>query len=78
VMRRAVGVRPFVLLGALLVGSALAGLLGALVAVPVAAAIQIVILDVALPAVQNGRPRTATEVHAGAERAAPRLEEAGA
>jgi predicted PurR-regulated permease PerM len=78
VMRHAVGIRPFVLLGALLVGSALAGLLGALVAVPVAAAIQIVIVDVALPAVQNGRPRTATEVPAGAERAAPRLEEAGA
>jgi predicted PurR-regulated permease PerM len=78
VMRRAVGVRPFVLLGALLVGSALAGLLGALVAVPVAAAIQIVILDVALPAVLNSRPRAAAEVVGTAERASPRLEEAGA
>jgi predicted PurR-regulated permease PerM len=76
VMRRVVGVRPFTLLGALLVGSALDGLLGALVAVPVAAAIQIVILSVVTPACQKRR-RTAAQAEIEPEQAALRLEEVG-
>jgi predicted PurR-regulated permease PerM len=78
VMRRVVGVRPFTLLGALLVGSALAGLLGALVAVPVAAAVQIVILSVVTPAVQNRRKAVAKlQNEPDDDQAALRLEEVG-
>jgi predicted PurR-regulated permease PerM len=43
VMRNAVGLPPFVVIVALLVGAAVAGLIGALLAVPVAAAIAVVL-----------------------------------
>jgi predicted PurR-regulated permease PerM len=52
VMRHEVGLRPFVVILALLVGAALAGIWGALVAVPVGSAIQIVIVRVVAPAIR--------------------------
>jgi predicted PurR-regulated permease PerM len=52
VMRHEVGLRPFVVILALLVGAALAGVWGALVAVPIGSAIQIVIVRVVAPAIR--------------------------
>jgi predicted PurR-regulated permease PerM len=46
VYRRTVDVAPLLVIVAILIGSSLLGVLGALVAIPVAAAIQIVIKDV--------------------------------
>jgi predicted PurR-regulated permease PerM len=50
VMRRAVGLRPFLVILALLAGAALEGIWGALVAVPLASAVQIVVVRVLAPA----------------------------
>ncbi len=52
VMRREVGLRPFVVILALLVGAGLAGVWGALVAVPIGSAIQIVVVRVVAPAIR--------------------------
>lgn len=52
VMKANTGLRPFVVIAALLVGGALAGVWGALVAVPVAAALQLVIVRVIAPAIR--------------------------
>jgi predicted PurR-regulated permease PerM len=61
VMKRQVGLRPFPLLVALLVGGSLAGIWGALVAVPVGSAVQVVVVRVVAPAIkareQRDRPR---------------------
>jgi predicted PurR-regulated permease PerM len=59
VMKRQVGLRPFPLLVALLVGGSLAGIWGALVAVPVGSAVQVVVVRVVAPAIrarEQGRP----------------------
>jgi predicted PurR-regulated permease PerM len=53
VMRRQTGLRPFSVLLALILGSALAGIWGALVAVPVGSALQIVVVRVVAPALRN-------------------------
>jgi predicted PurR-regulated permease PerM len=53
VMRHEVGIRPFVVILALLVGASLAGIWGALVAVPISSAIQIVIVRVVAPAIRS-------------------------
>jgi predicted PurR-regulated permease PerM len=53
VMRRQTGLRPFSELLALILGSALAGIWGALVAVPVGSALQIVVVRVVAPALRN-------------------------
>ena len=52
VMRRQVGLRPFPLIISLLVGGSLAGIWGALVAVPVGSAVQVVVLRVVAPAMR--------------------------
>jgi predicted PurR-regulated permease PerM len=52
VMRHEVGIRPFVVILSLLVGAGLAGIWGALVAVPVSSAIQIVVVRVVAPAIR--------------------------
>ncbi|HEY4026752.1 MAG TPA: AI-2E family transporter [Candidatus Dormibacteraeota bacterium] len=59
VMRHEVGLRPFVVILALLTGAGLAGIWGALVAVPVGSAIQIIVVRVVAPAI---RARQATQV----------------
>jgi predicted PurR-regulated permease PerM len=56
VMRREVGLRPFVVILALLVGAGLAGIWGALVAVPIGSAIQIVVVRVVAPAIRARHP----------------------
>jgi len=56
VMRHEVGIRPFVVILALLSGAALAGIWGALVAVPLASAIQIVVVRVVAPAIRGQEP----------------------
>jgi len=53
VMRRQTGLRPFSVLLALILGSALAGIWGALVAVPVGSALQIVVVRVVAPALRS-------------------------
>jgi predicted PurR-regulated permease PerM len=61
VMKRQVGLRPFPLLVALLVGGSLAGIWGALVAVPVGSAVQVVVVRVVAPAIrarEQGRAQT--------------------
>jgi predicted PurR-regulated permease PerM len=55
VMRREVGIRPFVVILALLMGAGLAGIWGALVAVPIGSAIQIVIVRVVAPAIRGSQ-----------------------
>lgn len=52
VMQHEVGLRPFLVIMALLLGAALAGIWGALVAVPIASAIQIVVVRVVAPAIR--------------------------
>jgi predicted PurR-regulated permease PerM len=52
VMRSQVGLRPFPLLVALLVGGSLAGIWGALVAVPIGSAVQVVVVRVVAPAIR--------------------------
>jgi predicted PurR-regulated permease PerM len=49
IMRRTVNVKPVVTILAVLVGGALLGIVGALIAVPVAAAVQLVLTEVVLP-----------------------------
>jgi predicted PurR-regulated permease PerM len=49
VMRRTVDVSPLVTIVALLIGGSLLGIIGALLAVPTAAAVQLVVSEVALP-----------------------------
>lgn len=49
VMRRTVDVSPLLTLVALIVGGALLGIIGALIAIPVAAAVQLVVFEVAYP-----------------------------
>jgi predicted PurR-regulated permease PerM len=60
VMRRQTGLRPFFILLTLIAGAGLAGIWGALVAVPVGSALQIVIVRVVAPAIrrryQTGAP----------------------
>lgn len=53
VMKRQVGMRPFPLLVALLIGGGLAGIWGALVAVPIGSAVQVVVVRVVAPAVRE-------------------------
>ena len=53
VMRRQTGLRPFLILLSLIVGAALAGIWGALVAVPVGSALQIVVVRVVAPALKR-------------------------
>jgi predicted PurR-regulated permease PerM len=52
VMKRQVGLRPFPLLVALLIGGSLAGIWGALVAVPIGSAVQVVVVRVVAPAIR--------------------------
>jgi predicted PurR-regulated permease PerM len=52
VMRSQVGLRPFPLLVALLIGGSIAGVWGALVAVPVGSAVQVVVVRVVAPAIR--------------------------
>jgi predicted PurR-regulated permease PerM len=58
VMNRVVALPALAVVLALLIGGALAGVIGALLAVPVAAAIQVIVLRVVVPAVHHmqGRP----------------------
>lgn len=58
VMNRVVALPALVVVLALLIGGALAGVIGALLAVPVAAAIQVLVLRVLVPAIHHsqGRP----------------------
>jgi predicted PurR-regulated permease PerM len=53
VMKRQTGLRPFSVLLALIAGAALAGIWGALVAVPVGSALQIIIVRVVAPALKS-------------------------
>jgi predicted PurR-regulated permease PerM len=53
VMKRQTGLRPFSVLVALIVGAALAGIWGALVAVPVGSALQIIVVRVVAPALRS-------------------------
>jgi predicted PurR-regulated permease PerM len=62
VMKRQVGLRPFPLLVALLIGGSLAGIWGALVAVPVGSAVQVVIVRVVAPAIR-ARWRPEPDLH---------------
>ena len=62
IQSRAVQIEPFVVLVAVLFGSALVGIVGALVAIPVAAALQVVIREYL-----GYRKRLAEELAAGAE-----------
>jgi predicted PurR-regulated permease PerM len=57
-MKRQTGLRPFLVILALIVGAALAGIWGALVAVPVGSALQIVVVRVVAPALK-GRHQSA-------------------
>lgn len=57
VMRRQVGLRPFPLLIALLVGGSMAGIWGALVAVPIGSAVQVVVVRVVAPAIRSRQQR---------------------
>ena len=50
VMKRTVDVAPVVTIVAALLGAALMGVLGALIAVPMAAAIQLIVTEVVYPA----------------------------
>jgi predicted PurR-regulated permease PerM len=63
VMRNAVGISPLTVLLSLLIGAALAGLAGALLAVPLAGALQVVIIDLQTSAVARAEQekRAATE-----------------
>jgi predicted PurR-regulated permease PerM len=70
VMRHEVGIRPFVVILALLVGGSLAGIWGALVAVPISSAVQIVIVRVVAPAIRS-RQNGAVAERAPAEEADP-------
>lgn len=65
VMKRQVGMRPFPLLVALLIGGSLAGIWGALVAVPVGSAVQVVVVRVVAPAIrarEQGGPEPTPDV----------------
>ena len=61
VMRYEVGLRPFAVLVALLVGAGLGGIWGALVAVPVYSAIQIIVVRLVAPAVRARQAEAAGE-----------------
>jgi predicted PurR-regulated permease PerM len=65
VMRHEVGLRPFVVILALLVGAGLAGVWGALVAVPIGSAIQIVVVRVVAPAIRARPAGTASREATG-------------
>ncbi len=64
VMHREVGVRPFVVILALLAGAGLAGIWGALVAVPVGSAVQIVVVRVVAPAIKRRQAPVAVQASA--------------
>jgi predicted PurR-regulated permease PerM len=49
VMKRSVAVSPLIVIVSVLVGAALLGILGALIAVPMAAGIQLLLTEVAFP-----------------------------
>lgn len=68
VMNRVLALPPLAVVLALLVGGALEGVAGALLAVPIAAALQVVILRVLVPALHRMQGRTA---EAAAEEAVP-------
>ena len=57
VMNRVVALPALVVVLALLIGGALAGVIGALLAVPVAAALQVLVLRVAVPAIHHAQGR---------------------
>ncbi|PZR88966.1 MAG: hypothetical protein DLM67_19635 [Candidatus Nephthysia bennettiae] len=57
VMKRQTGLRPFSVLVALIAGAALAGIWGALVAVPVGSALQIIVVRVVGPALRSRHER---------------------
>lgn len=63
VMQHEVGLRPFLVIMALLLGAALAGIWGALVAVPIASAIQIVVVRVVAPAIRARQAVAAAAQH---------------
>ncbi|MCE5198452.1 MAG: AI-2E family transporter [Armatimonadota bacterium] len=54
IMQRHVGLNPLITILALLAGAALLGIVGALLAIPVAAALQVLIKEIVLPAIRNG------------------------
>ena len=58
VMNRVVALPPLAVVLALLVGGAVAGLMGALLAVPVASAIQVLVIRVLVPAIHHAQGRT--------------------
>ena len=60
VMNRVVALPALAVVLALLIGGALAGIVGALLAVPVAAAVQVLIVRVAVPAIHHTQGRAAT------------------
>jgi predicted PurR-regulated permease PerM len=71
VMRRQTGLRPFSVLLALILGAALAGIWGALVAVPIGSAIQIAVVRVVAPAIRRRYESGVAEARDGEEVAAP-------
>jgi predicted PurR-regulated permease PerM len=71
VMRRQTGLRPFSVLLALIVGAGLAGIWGALVAVPIGSAFQIVVVRVVAPAIRRRYDPGVPEARHGGEVAAP-------
>ena len=58
VMNRVVALPPLAVVLALLIGGAVAGLLGALLAVPVASAVQVLVIRVLVPAIHHAQGRT--------------------
>jgi predicted PurR-regulated permease PerM len=54
IMKRSVDVSPVVTVIAVLIGGSLMGVLGALLAIPVAAAVQLVLQEVAAPRQDEG------------------------
>jgi predicted PurR-regulated permease PerM len=64
VMSRAVKINPLVVIVAVLIGLDLLGIVGAILAVPVAAAIQIIILRVLAPAIRRSSASSAPPVEA--------------
>jgi predicted PurR-regulated permease PerM len=71
VMKRQTGLRPFSVLLALILGAGLAGIWGALVAVPIGSALQIVVVRVVAPAIRRRYETGAVEEPDAAEVAAP-------
>lgn len=68
VMRHQVGLRPFVVVLALLVGAGVAGIWGALVAVPIFSAAQIVVIRLVAPAIRARQDATGDRLAAMSRR----------